>query len=225
MSFICSIEIFSDRETLELLTVSISFADLVPRLTFTLFCFVCGTVRLVFICDYRKCRRLSGPHFLSFGWMSLFFRVWTNAHILQFSSGTIPLDFVWLSHNALFTFSETTDLLVSFYFIHYPYVVWTATPFNLFFRVELSHFSLCECHTNILSVFIISVWISHICISIFFVWVSHKCPCVAITFKWALHFAFFWVITDPFSFLSSVGCHTSFLKWKVHLSYLFSHFW
>ena len=60
--------------------------------------------------------------------------------------------------------------------MHYPYFMWTSTPFCLFFWVELSHFlcvnvtqisclsqlslcecltcaspfSLCECHTNIL---------------------------------------------------------------------------
>ena len=35
--FICSTGIFSDRETLEILTASISFEDLLPRLTFTWF--------------------------------------------------------------------------------------------------------------------------------------------------------------------------------------------
>ena len=75
------------------------------------------------------------------------FNVWTATHVLQFSSGTVPLNFVWLSHNAL---SLTINLLiVSFSFIHYPYFVWTDTPFCLFFWLELSHFSLCECHTYI----------------------------------------------------------------------------
>ena len=50
VSFICSIGIFSDRETLELLAVSC--------LTFTWFCFICGTVVFVFISDFRKCCRL-----------------------------------------------------------------------------------------------------------------------------------------------------------------------
>ena len=67
VSFICSFEIFSDRETLELLTVSLGFEDLLPRLTFTCFCFSFGTVAVVFICDYSKCRRLSEPYFLSTG--------------------------------------------------------------------------------------------------------------------------------------------------------------
>ena len=87
------------------------------------------------------------------------FNVWTGTHVLQFFSGFVPLNFVWLSHNAL---SLTINLLiVSFYFIHYPHSVWT-TPFSLFFWMELSHFlcvnvtqipcvssplSLCECHT------------------------------------------------------------------------------
>ena len=37
VSFICSTGIFSDRETLEILAASISFEDLLPRLTFTWF--------------------------------------------------------------------------------------------------------------------------------------------------------------------------------------------
>ena len=91
------------------------------------------------------------------------------------SSGTVPLNFVWLSHSAL---SFTINLfIVSFSFIHYPYLVWTATPFCLLsewncatllcvnvtqipcvfsplslceFHTCASPFSLCECHTNIL---------------------------------------------------------------------------
>ena len=104
-----------------------------------------------------------------------YFHVWTTTHVLQFSSGTVPLNFVWLSHNAL---SLTINLLiVSFSFIHYPYFVWTDTPFCLFSEWNCptllcvnvtqmpcvssplslcechtcaSPFSLCECHTNIL---------------------------------------------------------------------------
>ena len=67
VSFICSIGVFPDRETLELLTIPLSFEDLLPRLTFSCFCFICGSVPLVFICDYRKCRRLSEPYFPSCG--------------------------------------------------------------------------------------------------------------------------------------------------------------
>ena len=92
--------------------------------------------------------------------LNLYFQVLTATHFLQFSIGTVPLNFVWLSRNA---FSLTINLLiVSSYFIHYPYFVWTDTPFCFFFWVELSHFlcenvtripcvssplSLCECHT------------------------------------------------------------------------------
>ena len=125
--------------------------------------------------------------------VTLFFHVWTATHILQFSSGTVPLNFFWLSRNAL---SLTTNLLVSFYFVHYPCFVWTTTPFCLFFWVELSHFSLCECHTNIL---------------VFPLLLSGQSTFVS-----------FWVITDPFLFLSCVDCHASFLKWKLHLCYLTS---
>ena len=118
---ICSIGIFSDRETLELLTVSLSYENLLPRLTFTCFCFVCGTVPHVFIYDYRKCRRLPEPHFFLLGECHPLSNVRTATHVLQFSSGTVPLNFVWLSHNAL---SLTINLLiVSFSFVHYPYFV------------------------------------------------------------------------------------------------------
>ena len=48
------LESFLIGKPLELLTVSLSFEDLLPRLTFTCFCFICGTVPLVFICDYRN---------------------------------------------------------------------------------------------------------------------------------------------------------------------------
>ena len=130
MSFICSIGIFSERKTLDLLTVSLTFEDLLPSLTFTCFCFVCGAVPLVFICDYRKCRRLSEPYFPSCGWISPPNSMCKLPHVLQFSIGTVPLDFVWLSHNAV---SLTINLLiVSLYFIHYPFIVWTATPFSSF---------------------------------------------------------------------------------------------
>ena len=72
---------------------------------------------------------------------------------------------------------------------------------------------------------IISVWMSHMRVSIFFVWVSHRYPCIFITSKWTLHFVSFWIITDPFSLLSWVDYHTSFFKWKLHLLYLFPKFW
>ena len=88
------------------------------------------------------------------------FNVWTATHVLQFSSGTVPLNFVWLSHDAL---SLTINLLiVSFSFIHYRYFVWTATLFCLFSEWNCptllcvnvtqmpcvsSPLSLCECHT------------------------------------------------------------------------------
>ena len=105
----------------------------------------------------------------SFFWVivTLVFHVWIATHILQFCSGIVPFNFVWLSHNAYMSHNETASLLVFFYFIHYPYVVWTATPFCLFiwWNFEIScvsplllyechtrafPFSLCECHTNIL---------------------------------------------------------------------------
>ena len=84
----------------------------------------------------------------------------TATHVLYFSSGIVLFNFLWLSHNAL---SLTINLLiVSFSFIHYRYFVWTATLFYPLFWVELSHSSLCECHTNALRVLsLIFVWMSH----------------------------------------------------------------
>ena len=54
-------------ETLKLLAVLLSFEDLLPSLTLTCFFFICRTVPLVFICDYRKCRTLPEPDILSSG--------------------------------------------------------------------------------------------------------------------------------------------------------------
>ena len=189
VSFICSIGIFSDRETLELLTVSLSFEDFFPRLTFNCFCFICGTAPLVFICDYRKCLRLLNHIFFLPGECRLLFNVWTATHILQFSSGTVLHNFVWLSHNAL---SLTINLLiVSFSFIHYPYFVWTTTPFCLFSEWNCptllfvnvtqlpcvsSPLSLCECHT---------------CAPPFSLCECHTNILVSITFMWTLHFVSF----------------------------------
>ena len=101
------------------LTVFLSFEDLLPHLTFTCLCFACGTVPLVFICDYRKCRRLSEPYFLSPCWMSPPFSMCGLPHMsFNFPVELSHLIFFWLSHNAL---SSTISLfIVSFYFIHYP---------------------------------------------------------------------------------------------------------
>ena len=68
--------------------------------------------------------------FLLLGECHPLFNVWTATHVLQFSSVTAPLNFVWLWHNDL---SLTINLLtVSFSLIHYPYFVKTATLFCLF---------------------------------------------------------------------------------------------
>ena len=151
-------------ETLELLTVSLNYENLLPRLTlpaFVLFVKLCHLYLFVTIAK-------------------LYYHVWTAANALQFSSRTIVLNFLWLSHNAL---SLTINLfIVSLSFKNYPCFVWTAAPFCLFSEwncptlfsfthfvwmsykypvcplsylcVNATHvrlqFSLCECHTNIL---------------------------------------------------------------------------
>ena len=179
---ICSIGIFSDRETLELLTVSLSYENLLPRLTFTCFCFVCGTVPHVFICDYRKCRRLSEPYFLSSGWMSPPFQC-VDCH-------TCPSIFQW---NCPTEFCVTvTQCSFINYKPPYCFLLFYTLPsfcvdYHTFFPLFLNGavpFSLRKCHTNTLCVLsLIFVWMSHMRISIFFVWMSHRSPCVSITFK------------------------------------------
>ena len=189
MSFICSTGIFSDRETLELLSVSLSFEDFLPCLTFTCFCFICGTALLVFICDYRKCRRLCIPHFLSSGWMSPPFQCVDCHTCLSTFQWNCPTWFCVTVTQCSFI-NYVNLLIVSFSFIHYPYFVWTATPFCLFSEwkcptilcVNLtqmscvsSPLSLCDCHMRV---------------SNFFVWMLDEYPCVSITLVGA-HFVSF----------------------------------
>ena len=199
----------------------ISFENLLPRSTFSWFCFVCGTVTLVFICDYHKCRRRSEPYFLSSGWMSHSFSICGLPHI----SFHFPVE---LSH---LTFCDCRTRLFQFFqsykpswfifiFLLYPYhgtiigaLCYSST---LLCSADRSTF-LCVNVTQISCVHIIFVWMSHMYVSIFFVWMSQKYPCVSITSKWTLHFVSFWVISELFPFLSSVNYHTSFLKWKTPL--------
>ena len=91
---------------------------------------------------------------------TLFFHAWTDVHILQFSSGTIPLNFAQLSRNGLSFFLKLQISLFLFISIPFIHCAWRVDC--LFFWVELSHFfcvnvtqlfcvspfSVCECHTN-----------------------------------------------------------------------------
>ena len=186
VSFICSIGIFSDRETLELLTVSLSYENLLPRLTFTCFCFVCGTVPHVFICDYRKCRRLSEPYFLSSGWMSPPFQCvdcHTCPSIFQWNCPTefcvtvTRCSFINYKPPYCFLFFHTLPLFLCA--LPHLFASFLSGTVPLFF-VWMSH----KCHVCSLPYF---VWISPMRVSIFFVWMSHEYPCVSVTFKWTLH--------------------------------------
>ena len=110
---------------------------MLPYLICTWFCIVCGTVPL----DYRKCLKLSEPY------ISHSFPMCGLPHI-SFSFPVEQFHLIFYDFQKwIFTFSETTNLFVFFYFIHYPYFIWTATPFWPFLWVELSQFSLFECHT------------------------------------------------------------------------------
>ena len=174
LCFINSIGIFSDRETLELLTVSLSFEDFLPRLTFTCFCFI--FVELfhfyLFVSIVNVIDSLNSIFFLLGECHPLFLFVdcHTCPSIFQYNCPT------WFCVTA--TQCSFINYKPRFSFIHYPYFVWTGTPFFLFseWNFPLS---------------LIFVWMSHMRISIFFVWISHECPYVSITFKWTLPFVSF----------------------------------
>ena len=112
------------------LTVFLSFEDLLPHLTFTCLCFACGTVPLVFICDYRKCRRLSEPYFLSPCW---------STHVLQFSSGTFPLNFFLTVTQCSFINNKPLYCFLLFHTLPF-FSVDCGTFLPPFFWVELSLF-------------------------------------------------------------------------------------
>ena len=129
MSFTCLIGIISDSETLELLAASLSFKDLLPYLTFTWSCFIYGTVSLLLICDYCKCSRLSNDIFFLLGESYPLF-----PSELPHISFNFLVELFYLILCAVKQCSSiTTNLFVFFYFIHYPYIVWAATPFCLLF--------------------------------------------------------------------------------------------
>ena len=185
LSFICFIGIFSDRETLELLAASISFEDLLPRLSFIWFCCLWGTIPLVFIFDFRKCYRLSETQFFSSRWMAYSFFICGLPHIsFNFPVGTVHL-ILCDCHTMLFHFFFLCWSYQSPCFLLFHSSPWCCADCHtscFFFGVEPYHFSLYECHTNIL------------CVSISFMWMSHKYPCVSITSRWTHTFVSFWVI-------------------------------
>ena len=91
-------------------------------------------------------------NFISFFWLNvtLFFHEWTATHILQFSSPTVPLNFVWLSHNVLLFFLKLQTSL--FPFISY-----------------VTDICCADCRT--FSPLFLSATAPP-----FFLWASHKCP-------------------------------------------------
>ena len=141
-----------------------------------------------------------------------FFHVLTATHILQFSSGIVPLNFVWLWHNVLsFFFSDTTKLFVSFQFIHYPCFVDCHIFLPLFLSGTVPEWNcLCVNVTQISCVSPLSLGEYHTCVSIFF------CSNVTKISMYLHYFYFvsFWVIVEPFSFLSYVGCYISFFFYR-----------
>ena len=145
--FVCSIGIFSDRKSLELRVVSISFEYLLLRLIFTRFCFACVTIPLVFVCDYRKCCRLPEPYFFLLGQLHTLFP-WVDCH-------TYPSIFQW---------SCPTEFCVTatqcFFWNYKP------SCFLLFYTLYLC----CVDWHTFLYRFLSGT------VPLFFVWMSHKYP-------------------------------------------------
>ena len=129
---------------MELLTVSLSFKDFLPRLTFTCFCFIFVELFHLHLFVTRKYRRLSEPYFLSSGWMWPFFpcaECHTCPSIFQCNC---PTQFCVAATQCSFINYKPPYCLL--FFIHYSYFAWTATPFCLFlkgtvpfFFVRMSH--------------------------------------------------------------------------------------
>ena len=141
------------------------------------------------------------------------FFVLAECHLL-FSMCRLPrISFslpVELSHLILVTVTQCSFINYKppyFLLFHtYSSFVWTAKLFCLFFWVELSHFSLSKCHANILCVSIImGVNVTHARLNFLCVNVTQ----ISLPFHSLLSVSFY-VITDPFLFLSCVDCHTSF---------------
>ena len=128
--------------------------------------------------------------FLSSGWMSPPFPCVDCHTCPPISQWNCP---TWLC--VTFTQCSFINYKPSYCFLSFhtlPLYCMDCHTFLPLFWVELSHSSLCECHTNVLCVLsLITVWMSHLRVSIFFVWMSHEYPCVSITFKWTLHFVSF----------------------------------
>ena len=125
------------------------------------------------------------------------FNVWTATHVLQFSSGTVPLSFVWLPHNAL---SLTINLLIVSFFSYITLILLCGLPDLCLFSERncptllcvnvtqmpcvssplslceyytcTSRFSLCECHRNI---FVSPLLLSgHSTLFLFRSWLTHS---------------------------------------------------
>ena len=157
--------------------------------------------------------------------VTLFFHVWAATHILKLSSGTVPLNFVWLSRNVLSFFLKLQTSLFPFLLYITLMLCGLLQLIASFSERNWSTF-LCDNVTQISWVSLLSLCECHMCASPF-----SLCECKInirvspLLLSGHSTFFFFWVITDSFSFLSCVDYHTSFLNWTLNLSYLFSQFW
>ena len=109
---------FSDRETLELLSV-FKLRKLASPFDLYLFVLFVELFHMYLFVTIANVVDSLNHIFFLLGECQPVFNVWNATHFLQFSSGNVPLNFEWLSHDAL---SLTINLLiVSFSFIRYPY--------------------------------------------------------------------------------------------------------
>ena len=159
---------FSDRETLELLSL-FKLRKLASPFDLYLFVLFVELFHMYLFVTIENVADSLNHIFFLLGECHPLFNVWTATHVLQFCSGTVPLNFVWQSHDAL---SLTIKLLiVSFSFICYPYFCVDCHTFVASFLSGTAHSSLCECHTNALYFLsFIFVWMSHVRVFIFIVW-------------------------------------------------------
>ena len=108
---------------------------------------------------------------------------------------------MWLSHNAT---SWTTNLLLAFYFIHYPFVVWTATIPSFserncltFLCVNVKQISLCLHYLSV---------DTPLCFLL-----GHNWPIVVLILRGLTHLISYLAWTDTPHFLSENStCCTSF---------------
>ena len=175
VSFICSVGIFSDRETLELLAVLkicfLVWSLLISALFVELFHFYSFVTVANVVDSFNHIFFLLGECHTLFPCVDCH----TYPSIFQWNCNT-ALPFFWNCRPPCFLLFHTLPLCYMDCHTFLLLSEWNC-PTYLCMNVTqipcVSLWSLCECYT---------------CVSVFFVWMSYKYPCVSISSKWALHF-------------------------------------